>query len=339
MTDTLSISSAKNSLSKEEIINSLKVFNMRKSKDQEDTGLKNALIGLIQKADLDEYAHLHNCTIIDGSGYDFSANWSFAMHLIGKRNYDAKVIILWKEPLEEIVWEEIIDCYQWGRMPKVSKNWTFQEMQWVFSNIKYIQLNAELKENLKKTRFEGLKASSDAIQWHVYINQQALWQILHSLAPTKVEDPYTPKDEREKDFIQEAFTFTKEYFPGLDTIEKMLDFVLNVKLDIPEKMKGKYIQGVYCDTDGTLLNKNQELNQETVNLLKSYEVQWKEIHIRTGGDRAEKEIQLRKLGIVWPVYSKYEYAWAIAEIVIDDLDKEAFILQSKILPQTFMQVK
>jgi hypothetical protein len=39
------------------------------------------------------------------------------------------------------------------------------------------------------------------------------------------------------------------------------------------------------------------------------------------------------------VLNKYDYAGATAEIVIDDTDQNAFIVQSKILPKTYIDTK
>lgn len=48
---------------------------------------------------------------------------------------------------------------------------------------------------------------------------------------------------------------------------------------------------------------------------------------------AEKEAQLRALSIPenWPVVSKYDYAGATAEIVIDDIDPNTLFVQNKLI--------
>lgn len=172
--------------------------------------------------------------------------------------------------------------------------------------------------------------------------------IKHSLQPGKIKDPYSPQDEREKKYLEEAFELTKMYFPGLDTIEKMLDYVLHVKLDIPEVMKWQRIEWVYVDVDGTLIDYvpiwsslewTQQLRPWVVKLLQDYESQGKSITIRTGGDVKKKEAYLRSLGITRPIVSKYDFAWVTAEIVLDDTDSSAFILQSKILAETYIDTR
>ncbi|MCX6824132.1 MAG: HAD hydrolase family protein [candidate division SR1 bacterium] len=170
--------------------------------------------------------------------------------------------------------------------------------------------------------------------------------IRHGLQGMK--DPYHPQDEYEKNRVERAFKEAQEYFPGLDTIDKMLDFVVHVNIDIPEKMKGQKIQGVYCDVDGTLIEYvginsgkegTQQLRQSVVDRLKKYEQEGKEIYIRTGGNVEKKAAYLKTLGIDRPVVNKCDYAGATAEIVMDDTDINAFIVQSKILPETYIDTK
>ncbi len=172
--------------------------------------------------------------------------------------------------------------------------------------------------------------------------------IRHSIEPYKVKDPYNPQNNNERRYVEHAFELTQKYFPWSDTVEKMLDFVLHVNVDIPEVMKWERIEGVYVDVDGTLidyvpiwstLEGTQQLRQKVVELLKKYESEGKKIIIWTWGDVQMKEKYLRTLWITWPVVSKYDYAGAVAEIVLDDNDKSAFILKSKILPLTYIDTR
>ncbi len=216
-------------------------------------------------------------------------------------------------------------------------------------NVRFIDLAGELtqwdeisfkwdKKDSKVTNEEILDATYNITKSHLFI-------IRHSLQSQKVKDPYHPADEREQRYVDEAFELTKKYFPGLDTVTKMLDYVMHIPVDIPEPMKWKRIEGAYVDVDGTLIEYvpigsdkegKQELRPEVVGLLKKYEQEWKEIIIWTGWDVKKKEKRLRELGITWPVVSKYDYAGATAEIVVDDTDKGAFVMQSKILPETYI---
>lgn len=216
-------------------------------------------------------------------------------------------------------------------------------------NVVFLVLPASPKDwnNISFQNNSPIKKISDSeiIDATYKLNEWYLQVIRHSLQPNKVKDPYHPVGDREKAYVNEAFEITQRYFPGLDTITKMLDYVMHIPLDIPEPMRGKRVKGVYVDVDGTLIEYvpigsdkegKQELRMEVVELLKKYEQEWKEIIIWTGWDVKKKEKRLRELGITWPVVSKYDYAGATAEIVVDDTDKAAFMLQSKILPETYI---
>lgn len=74
------------------------------------------------------------------------------------------------------------------------------------------------------------------------IAKNAISMIRHSLELYKVKDPYHPANSNEQGYVDHAFELTQKYFPGLDTIEKMLDYVMNVNIEIPEVMKGERIE-------------------------------------------------------------------------------------------------
>lgn len=178
------------------------------------------------------------------------------------------------------------------------------------------------------------------------INHHQIWSIKHDLG--HIKDPYNPVNEYEKWELQKARITTQELFPWLNTLEKMLDFIVHIKLDIPELMKWQRIEWVYCDIDGTLIDYvgihswkegTQQLRTRVVELLKKYESEWKEIILWTWWDVQQKEAYLRSLWIRRPVKSKYDYAWATAEIVVDDTDQNAFIAQSKIYPETYIDTR
>lgn len=56
--------------------------------------------------------------------------------------------------------------------------------------------------------------------------------------------------------VQKAIEETKKHFPSRAnrTDKQILDFILQAKFDIPEKMKGQFLKGVYVDIDGTLID-------------------------------------------------------------------------------------
>lgn len=168
---------------------------------------------------------------------------------------------------------------------------------------------------------------------------QRIWQFRHTLQHK--DDPYDMTENEKAERLKEV----QKFFPWLEDFDKAMDYILHIKLDLAEPMKWKRIKWVYVDVDGTLIEYvgihsgkegTQKLRQEVVDLLKKYESEWKEIVIWTWWDVELKKKYLRSLWITRPVVSKYDYAGATAEIVLDDTDQNAFIAQSKIYPETYI---
>ena len=254
---------------------------------------------------------------------------------------DAKNILL-KNPSAKIILMGMMPKEVWAK-EKGGADFVLAHANVVFLDLfdlfgdKWILWKLKFKHEVDKEKYLWL-ADEEAKTSMVYIR--------HTLQGIK--DPYHPQNESESMRLQSAFKQTQECFPWLDTLDKMLDFVLHVNIDLPEKMKGQRIEGVYCDVDGTLIEYvgihsgkewTQQLRQSVVELLKKYEKEWKQIYIRTWGNVEKKAAYLKTLGITRPVLNKYDYAGANAEIVVDDTDQNAFIVQSKIYPETYIDTK
>lgn len=160
-----------------------------------------------------------------------------------------------------------------------------------------------------------------------------------------IKHPHYPKNSFEKKLINEVFEEMRLYFPGLNTVEKMLDFVFCTNMDIPEKMLGKKVDWVYCEFDWALIDYvwqhswqvwAQELRPSVIKLLREQESMGKQIFIMATGNVHRKEEFIRYLGIDWPVIDRSQYAWVTAEVVVGNADQNAFVAQSKIYPETFV---
>jgi len=105
------------------------------------------------------------------------------------------------------------------------------------------------------------------------------------------------------------------------------------------------IEGVFTDFDDTLILKDGTLNEKVVNMLKEFAAAGKKVTIWTGGDPAEAAKKLEKLGDNEDVtflkglklVSKYDFAGATAEIVIDDMAQEALGIMFKIRAKKFIK--
>jgi len=131
----------------------------------------------------------------------------------------------------------------------------------------------------------------------------------------------------------------KEFFPALvDKSDKeIINFLQNIRQNVPEVMKGQNIEDVFCDIEGTLFN-GEELNNATLEKLKELEVQGKTITLWTDGDIGSLQKLLDKAGIKYPLKSKIDHAGASAEIVIDNDDQNTFSAKTRIFAKKFIKV-
>ena len=146
-------------------------------------------------------------------------------------------------------------------------------------------------------------------------------------------------DNANPEQLNKTVTEAKEYFPALNdkTDKEVVEFLFSIRENVNEVMKGQHIEGVYCDIEGTLFN-GEELNTKTLNMLKEYETQGKEITLWTDGDTKKIQSLLDREGIAFLLKSKIDFAGASAEIVIDNDDKNTFSAKTKIFPTTFVKV-
>jgi len=138
---------------------------------------------------------------------------------------------------------------------------------------------------------------------------------------------------------QKVTSEAKEFFPALvDKSDKeIIDFLQNIRQNVPEVMKGQNIEGVFCDIEGTLFN-GEELNTATLEKLKEFEAQGKTITLWTDGDVSNLQKLLDKEGIIYPLKSKVDHAGASAEIVIDNDDQNTFSAMTKIYAKKFIKI-
>ena len=127
------------------------------------------------------------------------------------------------------------------------------------------------------------------------------------------------------------------------TFDEFVEFITKYDGKQEEKMPWQEISWVYCDIDGTLIIVDEKwekmVNEKVLNYLIKCEKSWKEIHIRTWWDLSKQREVLEKFWITYPLSSKYDYSWAIAEIVIDDCDEDGFKKLTSITPKSFINVK
>ncbi len=162
--------------------------------------------------------------------------------------------------------------------------------------------------------------------------------LLHKIHISSIEQ-FDTLPENEARNLPSLISEAKEYFPALEnkTDREIVEFLLQIRQNVPEVMKGQNIEGVYCDIEGTLFN-GEELNQDTLNTLKDLESQGKNITLWTDGDTNQLQTLLDKNGITYPLKRKIDHAGASAEIVIDNDDQNTFSAKTKIFAKKFIYI-
>jgi len=105
------------------------------------------------------------------------------------------------------------------------------------------------------------------------------------------------------------------------------------------KKEDKYLKGIYCDVDMTLIDPfSKVINEKLLSQLVILS-QENEVVLWTGGDPNEAKKNLLELGISkFPVLSKYDFKGCIAEHVIDDASQEDFERGYKIKAQNYQEI-
>jgi hypothetical protein len=205
-------------------------------------------------------------------------------------------------------------------------------------------------ENFENFRFLDLPTSPQAIvrAWEnetqkdldlpvitKYLQQQVS-MIMHTMHG---QDPLNPQSEDAIRSVPALVRNARKVFPSLSklTDQEVVEFMVAVDSNREEVRKGERLEGVFCDVEGTLLE-GGNVNIETLELLEKYETDGKKITLWTDGDIDSLRTTLQSHGVNYPLHSKSEYAGAVVEIAIDDLDQFAFSAKTKILPEKFVRI-
>ncbi len=164
-----------------------------------------------------------------------------------------------------------------------------------------------------------------------------LRQLFHNLSHVyDLSQTELPKNNPRFDVIMAN---ARSYFPGLKekTDAEIVTFLKETKVERPLVKKGEYLDGVYCDAEGTLLV-DGKLNDKVVKALVYYFTEGEKITIWTDGNLSEIFTKLRMMGVMHLIVSKHDYAGAKAKIVIDDMKEYEFSALTKISAEKFIHV-
>ena len=167
--------------------------------------------------------------------------------------------------------------------------------------------------------------------------QNSLSSIWHDIK--KAPDPLHPTDGWQKSCVVSGIAKAKEVFPMLADMDDafILQFLEETSAKREEVRKGETFSGIFCDMEGTLFS-NGTLNNAVLEFLRKYEVEGKEVRLWSDGNLSELQPLLDANNITYQLNAKRDFAGAIVEIAIDDMDEYSFSAITKVFAKEFKQV-
>lgn len=239
--------------------------------------------------------------------------------------------------------DRLIICYGFAPLELIRKQNPIVDVLLSKPNVLLIRmpfLMDDLASALQKAEAEKPKLAAEAQQGAKAMSDYVAREVSEILHGLKLVNPKHPTNDYERSMVQRAVTRAKEFFPALAhaSDEEIIDFLYEAGSHREEVMKGEKVAGVFSDIEGTLL-KDGNINQAVLEMLQKYAEEGKTITVWTDGDVNELSSKLKELGIPYPVKSKFDFAGAIAEIVLDDMDELTFTARSKICAEKFIRIR
>ena len=101
---------------------------------------------------------------------------------------------------------------------------------------------------------------------------------------------------------------------------------------------GEDLTGIFCDIEGTLFTKGV-LNEAILKFLHDYAAEGKEITLWTDGSISVIRPLLDANKIMYKIYAKRDFAGAIVEMAVDDMDEHSFSAVTKIYARKFIRAR
>jgi len=189
---------------------------------------------------------------------------------------------------------------------------------------KVIELASELKDDQKV---------EDMLAWKLLrgFKQEALMGTLrHDLGNALNVDEAR---------IQEVLQTAREKAGMTGADEDIIAEIMNPDWKPEEGMfPGERFSGVYCDIEGVLILKGGQINNNVVEILRSYERDGQPITLWTGGDTEKLSIKMIVAGLPWKVIPKQIFSGSTVQTVFDDESYEAFTEKYGIQCEGFTQI-
>ena len=184
-----------------------------------------------------------------------------------------------------------------------------------FKNVAFLQLPPNLFDVIKTYRMlekgEKKENTLEKLVFESEILDRTVSILRHDLKYAE-QDPV----KKEK-WVDKA---TKAGFSG--TFEKMSAAVQSWQRTSPGRFEGKHLEGVFVDFQGTLVV-DGKLNKEVLDLVDRIKGD-KPVCVITDGNLDDVSKELKRLGLEYPLMSKFELKGATLKIVIDrDFESQA----------------
>ncbi|MCE9585172.1 hypothetical protein K8Q94_00925 [Candidatus Nomurabacteria bacterium] len=246
---------------------------------------------------------------------------------------DMALQILAKEPNRKII------LYSPLTLENLRKRKEKLELILAKPNARFLEMPFSIKTLVSAFQAEVTEMDAEktaiALTNHV---KGALSGIFHNIR--KAKNPLQPEGQWQTEIVAKGFATAKEIFPMLADKDNasILSFLEEISADREEIRKGEELTGIFCDMEGTLFA-NGILNNALLTFLHQQEIESKIITLWTDGNIAELQTMLDANGITWQLKAKRDFAGAIVEMAIDDMDENSFTGLTKIFAKRFRPIQ
>jgi hypothetical protein len=177
--------------------------------------------------------------------------------------------------------------------------------------------------------------TKDALDEYIKRELSVIWHDIR-----KAPDPLNPEQGWQTDIVAKGIKIAKDLFPMLTDKDNsfVLKFLEETSAIREEVCKGKIFNGIFCDIEGTFFS-NDILNSTLLEFLQKQEIKGQTITLWTDGDISKLQSLLNVRKITYPLRAKRDFAGAIVEMAIDDMDEHSFSVITKIYAKKFRQVQ
>jgi hypothetical protein len=206
-------------------------------------------------------------------------------------------------------------------------------------NIRLLEMPFPIETMINAFELKSIEIDSEdtknALNEHIRGQISGIW---HDIK--KAPNPLNPEQGWQAEMVAKGIQKAKELFPMLDDKDNafILKFLEEISAIREEIRKGENLTGIFCDMEGTLFT-NSTLNKTLLNFLHKQENDGKKIILWTDGNLSELQSLLDANNITYQLEAKRDFAGAIVEMAIDDMDEHSFTATTKIYAKKFTRAQ